>query len=56
MSTETNKEKDPAAVSLGRRGGKAGRGAVKRRTREQAAKAAFARWAQPRIPTPDKSG
>jgi hypothetical protein len=34
--TSKPKPKDPAAVSLGRRGGLAGRGAAKRRTREQA--------------------
>jgi hypothetical protein len=38
--------KDANAVALGRKGGKAGRGAVKARTSEQAQAAAFARWAK----------
>lgn len=38
------KPKNKAAVSLGRKGGKAGRGAAKARTSEQARAAAQARW------------
>ena len=38
------KRKNPAAVSLGRKGGKAGTGAAKARTSEQARAAALARW------------
>jgi hypothetical protein len=38
------KPKNPAAVELGRLGGKAGRGQAKARTREQAQKAALVRW------------
>jgi hypothetical protein len=38
--------KDANAVALGRKGGKAGRGAAKARTSEQAQAAAFARWAK----------
>lgn len=36
--------KNPAAVSLGRRGGKAGTGKAKARTSAQARKAARERW------------
>jgi hypothetical protein len=36
--------KNPAAVALGRLGGKAGSGKAKARTREQARKAVNARW------------
>jgi hypothetical protein len=39
----TNKKKNPAAVKLGRLGGKV-KGPCKARTPEQARKAAFARW------------
>jgi len=38
--------KNPAAVALGRLGGKAGRGRAKARTSEQARAAAQARWAK----------
>lgn len=38
--------KDAHAVALGRKGGKAGRGAAKARTSEQAQAAALARWAK----------
>lgn len=38
--------KNPAAVALGRLGGKAGKGKAKARTHEQARKAALARWAK----------
>ena len=37
-------KKNPAAVSLGRAGGKAGTGAAKARTSEQARAAVNARW------------
>jgi hypothetical protein len=37
-------KKNPAAVALGRRGGKAGTGQAKARTTEQARAAAQARW------------
>ena len=40
-----NETKNPAAVALGRLGGKAGRGAVKARSKEQARAAALKRWA-----------
>ena len=40
--------KNPAAVSLGRKGGKAGSGPAKARTPEQARAAALARWAKHR--------
>ena len=39
--------KNPAAVKLGRLGGKAGTGKAKARTSAQASKAALARWAKP---------
>lgn len=45
-SMNTNTPKNPAAVTLGRLGGLAGRGASKARTREQAQAAARARWAK----------
>ena len=38
------KRKNPAAVSLGRKGGKAGTGAAKARTSAQARAAAQSRW------------
>lgn len=38
--------KNPAAVALGRLGGKAGIGKSKARTSEQARAAVFARWAK----------
>ena len=38
--------KNPAAVALGRLGGKAGTGAAKARTSEQARAAVAARWAK----------
>lgn len=38
------KKKNPHAVILGRRGGKAGVGKVKARTSEQARKASLSRW------------
>ena len=38
--------KNPAAVALGRLGGKAGTGAAKARTSEQARAAIAARWAK----------
>lgn len=37
-------KKNPAAVALGRLGGKAGNGKAKARTSEQARKAVLARW------------
>jgi hypothetical protein len=40
----SKKKKDPGAVRLGRKGGRAGKGAAKARSREQAQKAARARW------------
>lgn len=40
--------KNTAAVVMGRRGGKAGRGASKRRTPEQTRAAAAARWGMKR--------
>lgn len=40
----TPKPKNPAAVALGRRGGRAGRGKAKARSGEQARAAALARW------------
>ena len=40
------KRKNPAAVQLGRRGGKAGTGKAKARTRKQAQAAARKRWAK----------
>lgn len=39
-----NKPKNPAAVTLGSLGGKAGRGASKRRTSEHYRQAALKRW------------
>ncbi len=45
MSTH---KKNPHAVSLGRLGGKAGTGAAKRRTPEQAKAAVAVRWARHR--------
>lgn len=45
--------KNPAAVSLGRLGGKAGTGKAKARTSKQARKAALARWAKRTIPRVD---
>lgn len=42
----TTHRKNPAAVSLGRLGGKAGKGKAKARSSEQARKAALARWAK----------
>lgn len=39
-------EKNPAAVALGRLGGKAGRGSKKARTSEQARAAVMVRWAK----------
>jgi hypothetical protein len=48
MSTRKN----PHAIALGKLGGKAGRGAAKARSPEQARKAALARWAtHPKIST-----
>jgi len=38
--------KNPAAVSLGRLGGMAGKGKAKARTTEQARKAVMTRWAK----------
>ena len=38
------KRKNPAAVALGRLGGKAGTGKAKARTREQARAAIMVRW------------
>jgi hypothetical protein len=38
------KTKNPAAVELGRLGGKAGRGKAKARTSEQARRAVMVRW------------
>lgn len=38
--------KDANAVALGRKGGKAGKGAAKARTSEQARAAVMARWAK----------
>ena len=38
--------KNPAAVALGRLGGKAGKGKAKARTTEQCRAAALARWAK----------
>jgi hypothetical protein len=43
-----NKQKNPAAVELGRLGGKAGRGKAKARTKAQAQAAAYVRWAKAR--------
>lgn len=40
------KRKNPAAVALGRLGGKAGTGSAKARTSEQARAAVLARWAK----------
>lgn len=40
------RRKNPAAVALGRLGGKAGRGHVKARTSEQARQAVMVRWAK----------
>jgi hypothetical protein len=40
------KVKNKAAAALGKKGGKAGRGAAKARTSEQAKAAANARWAK----------
>ncbi len=42
------KPKNPAAVELGRLGGKAGRGQAKARTKAQAQAAAYVRWAKAR--------
>ena len=50
----TTTKKDPAAVSLGRRGGKAGKGAAKARTSEQATAAVNARWAKHRAAKQEK--
>ncbi len=44
------KPKNPAAVSLGRLGGKAGTGKAKARTKEQCQAAALKRWSKPRTP------
>ena len=41
--------KNPAAVSLGRLGGKAGTGKAKARTSEQARAAVAARWAKVKL-------
>ncbi len=41
-----SKRKNPAAVALGRLGGKAGKGAAKARSSEQARAAVMARWAK----------
>ena len=46
------KKKNPHAAALGKTGGKAGRGAAKARTSEQARAAAQARWAK-RVPKSD---
>ena len=43
--------KNPAAVALGRRGGRAGTGAAKARTSAQARAAALARWAKSSKPS-----
>ena len=43
---EARTMKNAHAVALGRKGGKAGTGASKARTHEQAQKAAAARWAK----------
>lgn len=42
--TQDQATKNPAAVELGRSGGRAGTGKAKARTREQAQKAVRARW------------
>lgn len=42
------KKKNPAAVALGRLGGKAGTGKAKARTSEQARAAVMVRWAKHR--------
>lgn len=41
--------KNPHAVALGRKGGKAGTGASKARTSEQARAAVMARWAKRKV-------
>jgi hypothetical protein len=46
MNDVTTHMKNAHAVILGRRGGKAGTGASKARTRERAQKAVAARWAK----------
>lgn len=46
------KRKNPAAVALGRRGGKAGTGEAKARTSEQARAAALARWKTKKVTGP----
>lgn len=46
----SEKKKDPGAVRLGRKGGRAGKGAAKTRSREQAQKAARARWGKKASP------
>ena len=43
---KTRKMKNSHAVALGRKGGKAGKGAAKARSSEQAQAAAFTRWAK----------
>ena len=40
----SEKKKDPGAVRLGRKGGRAGKGAAKARSRKQAQRAARVRW------------
>ena len=44
------KKKDAGAVRLGRKGGRAGKGAAKARSREQAQKAARVRWGKEASP------
>ena len=56
----TNPPKNPAAVSLGRLGGKAGSGPAKARTKAQATAAVQSRWAKHRarlaaIPNEEKT-
>ncbi len=48
MALTMTHKKNPHAVILGRLGGKAGTGAAKRRTPEQAAAAVEVRWARHR--------
>lgn len=45
------KRKNPAAVSLGRKGGKAGRGKAKARSSETARAAVLKRWEKQRAKT-----